>query len=406
MEENPLNIVIVGHVDHGKSTLIGRLFYDTGSLSPDRVEDLRRISREHGREMEFAFLMDHLSEEREKGITIDIAHTFFKTDKRRYVIIDAPGHKEFLKNMITGSSQAEAAVLLVDAASGVKDQTLRHCYMLGLLGIGQVVVVINKMDTVGYSEEKFEEVKRDITSVLKERGITPAHVIPISARLGDFVAKKTDNLAWFKGPTVLEALDGFEAASVEEKDLRFPVQDVYDVDGLKLAVGRVEAGRVKKGMAVNILPDGAKGTVTDIRKFEVEGLNEAGTGECVGIRVEGAQIKRGDILSESGDSIVTDTIHANIFWLIDKDYLPGVSLTLRCATQETRGDISRIIKRFDPATSEVWEKEAETIRPAEVAEVEIKLEKPVVIDRFSDIPELGRFVLEHAGRPVAGGIIV
>lgn len=406
MEEKTLHIVIVGHVDHGKSTLVGRLFYDTGCLPPDRVEELKRISREMGRELEFAYMMDHLEEERQKGITIDIAHTFFTTEKRRYVIIDAPGHKEFLKNMITGSSQAQAALLLVDISQGIKEQTRRHCYILGLLGIRQVAVLVNKMDMAGYSEDAFNAIKSEIESVLGRLNIAPAYILPVSARLGDNIAKKSDNLPWFNGPTVLEALDSFETNEAENTRLRFPIQDVYDVDGKMTAVGRVESGVLRKGLEVHILPDGTKGRVTEIRQFMRDGIGSAAVGECVGVVMDGAGLKRGQIVVDEATSTVTDTIRANIFWLIDKDYRPGVSLDWKCATQEAKGRIEKIYKRFDPASIEVVQKDAKEIRPAEIAEVEIKLEKPVVIDSFGDIPEMGRFVLEHMGHPVAGGIII
>ncbi len=405
MEEKTLHIVIVGHIDHGKSTLVGRLFYDTGCLPPDKVEELKRISAEMGKELEFAYMMDHLEEERQKGITIDIAHTFFATPKRRYVIIDAPGHKEFLKNMITGSSQAQAALLLVDISQGIKEQTRRHCYILGLLGIKQVAVLVNKMDMVDYSEASYKAIRAEIGSVLGKLNIKPAYIIPIAARLGDNIAGKSDKLPWFKGPTVLEALDSFSTNEAQTTRLRFPVQDVYDVDGEKTAVGRVESGVVRKAQDVYILPDGTKGRITAIKQFMRDDIGSATVGECIGV-TSGSALKRGQIVVDEVSSTITDTIRANIFWLIDKDYKIGIPLTWKCATQEAKGKIEKIHKRFDPASIEVVEEGAKEIRPAEIAEVEIKLDRKVVIDRFSDIPEMGRFVLEHMGHPVAGGIII
>jgi translation elongation factor EF-1alpha len=220
------------------------------------------------------------------------------------------------------------------------------------------------------------------------------------------VASGSGNLAWFKGPTVLDALDSFSQSVPDEADLRFPVQDVYDVEGLKTAVGRVEAGVLKAGQEVYVLPAGRKSRVSSIRKFMEDGITEAPPGDCVGITVEGDGLKRGDIVVDRVTSTVTDTLHANVFWLVDKDYRLGIPLMLRCATQEAKGRIERIYRRFDPASIEVVEKDAKEIKPAEVAEVEIRLERPVVVDRFGDIPEMGRFVLEHMGHPVAGGIII
>ncbi len=406
MEDKSLHIVIAGHVDHGKSTLVGRLFYDTGSLPPEKLEEIRKASALQGKDVEFAYIMDNLEEERERGITIDIAHTFFSTEKRRYVIIDAPGHKEFLKNMVSGASQAEAALLLVDISQGIREQTLRHCYILGLLGVKQVAVVVNKMDLAGYSEEAFRAVEKEISSVLGRLNITPAYVIPISAIKGENVAEKAEKLPWYQGPTVLQALDSFSALNVEEKGLRFPVQDIYDVDGDAIAVGRVEAGVMRKGQSVFILPGKGNASVVEIRKFLEDGLTEAAAAECIGIRVEGDGLKRGDILVDAVTSTITDSVRANIFWMVDKDYKLGVPLTFKCATQEAKGRIDRIYRRFDPASVEIVETDASTIKPAEVAEVEISLDRLVAVDSFSDIPETGRFVLEHAGYPVAGGIII
>lgn len=407
MEEGSLHIVIVGHVDHGKSTLVGRLLFDTGSLAPERLEEIKKACESLGKQMEFAYVMDNLEEERAKGITIDIAHTFFMTRKRRYVIIDAPGHKEFLKNMISGTSQAEAALLLVDISMGIQEQTLRHCHILSLLGIRQVAVLVNKMDLAGYSESSFRDVEAGIGTVLSSLDIKPSYVIPLSASKGENVAKRADKLSWYSGPTVLEALDSFNALRIEEKGLRFPVQDVYSFDGRgEIAVGRVEAGRLKKGQELFILPERSKTRVIWIKKFLDDDMTEASVGDCVGIVVEGGGLKRGQILTDEMKSEITDKIRANIFWMVDKDYKLGIPLTFKCATQEVKGRIEKIHSRFDPASVDVVEKNSSVIKPAEIAEVDIRLDSPVAVDKFSDIPELGRFVLENAGYPVAGGIII
>ncbi len=406
MEERSLHLVIVGHVDHGKSTLVGRLLFDTGSLPPEKLEDIKRVCESMGKELEFAYVMDNLEEERTKGITIDIAHTFFMTQKRRYVIIDAPGHKEFLKNMISGTSQAEAALLLVDISRGIQDQTLRHCHILSLLGIKQVAVLVNKMDLVDYSESSFKEVEAGIGSVLASLNIKPSYIIPLSASKGENVAKRTEKLNWYSGPTVLEALDSFSTLRVEEKGLRFPVQDIYSFDGQDIAVGRVEAGSLKKGQEVFILPQKSKSKIVEIKKFLEGDITEAPTGDCVGILTEGAKLKRGQILTDEIKSEITDKIRANIFWMVDKDYKLGIPVTFKCATQEVKGRIEKIHRRFDPASVSIVENNASIIKPAEIAEVDIKLDAPVTVDKFSDVPELGRFVLEHAGYPVAGGIII
>lgn len=404
MEEKPLHVVIAGHSDHGKSTLAGRIFYDSGALHPEMFEEIKKLSKSRGREFEFSYIMDYLEEERSRGITVDVTHTFLKAGKRRYVIIDAPGHKEFFKNMACGISQGEAAFLVVDAGGGVQEQTLRHCYILALLGIRQIAVIVNKMDLVGYSEKAFYDVKKEIETALSRFELKPAHFIPVSAIKGENVAKRADRIPWHNGPTVFDALDSFKAFEIRGKYLRFPVQDIYVVDRKIIAVGRIEAGVLRKGQEIFVLPQKRKAKVVEIKKYMEDNIIEAGAGDCVGVRIEGNEPERGQILADRISSMITDTVRANIFWM-SKDYQPGMTFTFRCATQEVRGRINSIYKRFDPASVEAIEYNADDIKLSEIAEVEIKLEAPVAIDKFSDIPQLGRFTLEHEGYPVAAGII-
>jgi sulfate adenylyltransferase large subunit len=407
MQFSTLNLIIVGHVDHGKSTLIGRLLYDTESLPPDKLQEIEKISETLGREREFAFVMDSLEEERKRGITIDTTQTFFKTPQRRYVIIDAPGHKEFLKNMITGTSQAEVALLIVDAQEGVRDQTKRHGYILGMLGLKQIVVVVNKMDLVDYSQERFQEVKDEMTGFLRGLEITPSYTIPLSAIKGDNVATASKLLPWYSGPTVLEALDTFSELKIEKKPLRFPIQDIYEIEGRRIIVGRVEAGTVKSGDTLYLLPLKKEVQINSIERFLAEGVKEAGVGESIGIYLGDApDVQRGQILSRNLSSIITDRIKANIFWMEKEVYHTGDPLLFRCVTQEIPCTIEKIYKTFDPASLEVTEEATGQIREAEVAEVMIFLEREAVIDPFQQIPEMGRFVLEQQGIPAAGGIIL
>jgi sulfate adenylyltransferase subunit 1 len=406
-ESRSLSIIIVGHVDHGKSTLIGRLLYDTGCLPADKYAEIQKSSETLGRRLEFAFVMDCLEEERSRGITIDTTQTFFRTPKRRYVIIDAPGHKEFLKNMITGTSQAEAALLIIDAFEGIRDQTKRHAYILGMLGLKQVCVLLNKIDLVDYSEMKFDELRKKITDLLGPLNICPTFILPISAILGDNVATPSERIPWFDGPTVLQALDTFEELKVEEKPLRFPIQDIYRVDGKKIIVGRVEAGRLARGQSLFLLPEKKSVTVDRIEKFLSGNLRAANFEESVGIRLKGRpRVRRGQILTADLSSKITDAIDANIFWMDPAGFQMGESLLFRCVTQEVPCKIEKIHKRFDPASMEWMEEDASSIRGAEVAHALIHLEARVVVDSFNDIPEMGRFVLEKNGRPVAGGIIL
>jgi len=402
-----LSFVIVGHVDHGKSTLIGRLLFDTDSLPPDKIEEIKKVSAGQGRRTEFAYLLDHLEEERKQGITIDTTQVFFKSPKRRYVIIDAPGHVEFVKNMITGASQAEAAVLIVDVAEGVKEQTRRHSYMLSLLGLKQVVVVMNKMDLVDFSRETFDSVKNDVTKWLKSIDIEPELYIPISAIDGDNVTAKSEKMDWYTGPTFLDSLDTLKNQVLpEDKPLLFPVQDVYKIDEKRINAGRVEAGVIEKGTAIKILPGGQTTNVSTIEKF-MEEPNRAVAGECIGMTTEDAVfLDRGNVvaLPESAPAM-TDRVHASIFWMTKQDYTDNLKLIIRCSTQETACKIETISKRINSSTLEVIEENADVIKNLEVAEVIIKTKKPIAIKDFNDVQELGRFVLVHDENICAGGII-
>jgi len=402
-----LSFVIVGHVDNGKSTLIGRLLYDTNSLPPDKIEEVRKASAEAGRETEFAYLLDHLEEERKQGITIDTTQVFFKTDKRRYVIIDAPGHVEFVKNMITGASQAEAAVLIIDVTEGVKEQTKRHSYMLSLLGLHQVVVVLNKMDLVDFSQEHFNTIKKEAAKWLKSINIEPTVYIPISAIKGDNIAGRSKNIDWYTGPTFLESLDTMQNRQPpENKSLLFPIQDVYKIGDKRISVGRVEAGVIEKGAEVKILPTGQLTSINSIEKF-LKDTDKAVASECIGITTaDSVFLDRGNVLCLPGaEPALTDRIAANIFWMTKQDFDKGQKLDIRCATQETTCKIESINKRIDSSTLEVIEENAEVLKNLEVAEVIIKTKKPVAIKDFNDVQELGRFVLVRDENICAGGII-
>jgi len=406
-QSETLSFVIVGHVDHGKSTLIGRLLYDTDSLAPDKIEEVEKASALQGKQTEFAYLLDHLEEERKQGITIDTTQVFFKTSKRRYVIIDAPGHVEFVKNMITGASQAEAAVLIVDVAQGVKEQTRRHSYMLALLGLNQVVVVLNKMDLVNFSQGDFSRVKQQVQQWLKTIGIEATLCVPISAIKGDNIAVKSENLKWYAGPTFLQTLDTLQnVPPPEDKPLLFPVQDVYKIGDKRINVGRVESGVIEKGTQIKILPGGRVTTVNSIEKF-LEQTDKAVAGECIGLTTaDSLFLDRGNVLCVPGlEPTLTDSVRANIFWMAKQDFRKEQKLTMRCATQETSCRIERIDRRIDSATLEVIAEDAEMIRNLEVAEVIIKTKKPVAIKSFNDIQELGRFVLVLDENVCAGGII-
>ncbi len=402
-----LSFVIVGHVDHGKSTLIGRLLYDTDSLAPDRIEEMKRASAGRGRETEFAYLLDHLEEERKQGITIDTTQVFFKSDKRRYVIIDAPGHVELVKNMITGASQAEAAILIIDAAEGVKEQTKRHSYMLSLMGLRQVVVVLNKMDLVAFSKERFDEVKGEAGQWLKTIGIDPLCYIPISAIRGENIARRSENMDWYNGPTFLEMLDTLKNKPLpEHKPFIMPIQDVYRIDEKRINAGRVEAGAIETGARVKILPTGETTEIKSIERFLAQ-PTRAVAGDCIGvITADSVLLERGSVLCLPGaEPKVTDCIPASIFWMSRKDLVRKDKLIIRCATQETSCKVESISKRIDSSTLEVIEENADVLKNLEVAEVVIRTKKPFAVTDFNDVQELGRFVFVQDGNICAGGIV-
>lgn len=402
-----LSFVIVGHIDHGKSTLIGRLLYDTGSLTLDKIEEIQQASARHGKQTEFAYLLDHFEEERKQGITIDTTQVFFKTPKRCYTIIDAPGHVEFIKNMITGASHAEAAVLIVDVSEGIKEQTKRHSYILSMLGLNQVIVVMNKMDLVDFSAEHFETVKQDLQQWLRAVDITPLVCVPISAIRGDNIAAKSENMGWYAGPTFLESLDALQnTPPTEDKPLLLPIQDVYKIHDKRISVGRVESGVIKKGAEVKVLPGGHVTSVLSIEKF-LEDTDTAIAGECIGLTTaEAVFIERGNVLcSPASQPILTDRITANIFWMSGKDFTENQKLTIRCATQEMNCKVASIDKRIDSSTLELLDTDCQTLKNLEVAEVTIETKKPIVVKNFNDVQELGRFVLVHDQNICASGII-
>ncbi|MDC0357588.1 GTP-binding protein [Oligoflexia bacterium] len=406
MEKEHLDFVIVGHVDHGKSTLIGRLLYDTHSIPESIIEDVRETSKEHGKEMEFAYLLDSLKEEREQNITIDTTQTFFNTDKRDYIIIDAPGHKEFLKNMITGASLASAGILMIDSSQGLAEQTRRHAYILSLLGVEQIIVAVNKMDLVDYKEEVYLDVKEKIEAFLKKINLTPLHVIPVSAKEGDNIASRSSNLPWYKGSILLEALDSLTAPeSLRRKPLRYPVQDVYKVDGRELVVGRIECGEMRKGDTVEIYPSKEQAEIKTVEKW-LQKRSKAGAGDSIGITLQSdATLKRGDVICTGSAPAIATQLDTTLFWMDTKPLDGKEQLTLKCATQEVPCVVENIKERIDSSTLEILGENTDTIGEAEAGSVTIRTEQPLVVEDFNSIEGLGRFVFVRNEDIVAGGII-
>jgi sulfate adenylyltransferase subunit 1 len=408
IQSETLKIVIVGHVDHGKSTLIGRLFYDTGSIPETRYQEIAATCKAQGRDFEFAYLMDALEEERDQNITIDTASTFFKTEKRPYVIIDAPGHKQFLKNMITGASSADAAILLVDGVEGVREQTKRHAYVLSLLGIRQVVVTVNKLDMIGYDRKVFEKVENDIRTFLHSVQIVPSYVIPVSAREGENMAQRLGNTPWYSGPTVLEALDTFDNVRADSGlPLRLPVQDVYKWDDKRIYAGRVETGQIRVGDEVIFLPSGKITRVKSVEKWQHPDLPSASAGESIGITTEDELfVERGEVIARRANAPVkTREVRASIFWLSDRPFQAGKSYTLKLATAEVTAVASVIEERLDSSTLEVSERHASELFATEVGNVVFSLKNDIAADLYGENIRLGRFVIEDGTQIGGGGIV-
>jgi bifunctional enzyme CysN/CysC len=405
-----LKIVIVGHVDHGKSTLVGRLFHDTGSLPEGKLEQLQKIAERRGVPFEWANLMDALQSERDQNITIDTAQIWFQTRKRQYVIIDAPGHKEFLKNMITGAANAEAALLLIDAHEGVQENSRRHGYLLNLLGIRQVAVLVNKMDLENHSESRFKQIEAEYRAWLKTIGVEPGVFIPIAAKHGDNIASRSDHTPWYRGPTVLEMLDTFQVAELpKNQPLRLPIQDVYRFDARRILAGRVEAGSIKVGDKIVFSPTNKVSTVKTIERWNATGSGSASAGESIGITLtEQIFVARGSVAAlESAPPFELSSFKARVFWLGKQPFSKGKAYKLKLATQEVECRIEAIEKVIDASTLEtVARKENEVfVGRHEVAELTLHTKKPIAFDIHADIAAMGRFVIVDGFDLSGGGII-
>ena len=403
-----VRIVIVGHVDHGKSTLVGRLLHETGSLPEGKLQMLKAVSARRGMPFEWSFLLDALQTERDQGITIDTTQIRFRTNSRDIVLIDAPGHAEFLRNMITGASQADAAVLIIDALEGVRDQTRRHGYLLHLLGIRQVAVVVNKMDRVDFSAARFKEISDEISAHLTGLGVTPSSVIPISARDGDGVATLTPRIGWYGGPTVVAALDALEPARpLEALPLRLPVQAIYKFDDRRIVAGRIESGHLAAGDEIVIMPAGKIAKIRTVESWPVTPLSgKQGAGRSVGITLDRELfIERGDIIAHVGSSPRdTRRLRARIFWLHEKPLSKGEQILLRLGTRESRATVTAIENAVDPG--DLASTEIEAIAKNHVGEIDIALSQPFAADPHAENPRTGRLVIEVNGRIAGGGLVL
>ncbi len=403
-----MNIVIVGHVDHGKSTLLGRLYADTDSLPVGKLDKVRAICQQQGKEFEYAFLFDAFLEEQEQGITIDTARTFFGWRGRQYIIIDAPGHKEFLKNMVSGAARAEAAVLVIDALEGVRDQSRRHGLLLSLLGVKQVAVVVNKMDLVGYRQDVFDGIEKEYREYLSSLNVVPDRVLPASAKMGDNIASPSERMPWYSGPTVLDSLGLFKKETARaDKPLRFPVQDVYKFDARRILAGRIAAGRLRVGDRLVFSPSNKTAMVKSIEAFNIEPPPvEVQAGESIGVTLdEQIFVERGEIAShEAALPLVSTALKANVFWLGRRPLQGSRRYVLRLATREVACEIAAV-HRIVSAANLGEERARRDVQRNEVAEVTIRTRSPIAFDLSTSFEHSGRFVLVDEYDISGGGII-
>jgi bifunctional enzyme CysN/CysC len=404
-----LKIVFVGHVDHGKSTLIGRILSETNSLPEGKLEAIQKACLAERRPFEYAFVLDALSEEQEQNITIDTTQIQFRSVRRDYVIIDAPGHQEFLKNMITGAANADAAVAVIAADEGVREQSRRHAQLLNLLGIRQVIVAVNKMDLAGFQEERFRQIEKEYAAFLLGLGITARTFIPISASTGENVTRDSNGaMPWFGGDSLLEALDTLDGpGSAADLPLRFPIQDVYRVENRRVFAGRIESGTLKIGDQLVFSPHNKTARVATIERWGTAPTELARAGESIGITLsDHIFIERGHVASHETDAPVeSNRVHAKVFWIGREPLRAGARYRLKLVTQEVECQVVSVTNVIDAATLDLAPAEHSEVKTNEVAEVTFQTRAPLAFDNHERIPNLGRLVLVDGRNLVGGGII-
>lgn len=407
-----MNIVIAGHVDHGKSTVVGRLLADTDSLPKGKLEQVKETCRRTSKPFEYAFLLDALKDEQSQGITIDAARVFFKTKKRHYIIIDAPGHIEFLKNMVTGASHAEAAILVIDAAEGIRENSRRHGYMMSMLGIRQLVVVANKMDLVGWRQDVFEGIVDEYSRFLGEIGMTARAFIPACGMGGDSIAGRSANMPWYKGQTVLEAIDAFEKEPLPlDKPFRMPVQDVYKFtqngDQRRIVAGTVDTGGLEAGEEVIFYPSGKRARVASLEKFNEASPHAVSAGQAAGFTLDQQiYIARGQLAAKAGQTppCVSKRMRVNLFWMGKQPMTAGKEYLLKVGTLKEPVVIEKILSVMD-ASDLSSAREKETIEYHDVAECILRCRHAIAFDTVETIQSTGRFVIVDDYEIRGGGII-
>ena len=408
-----MNLVIVGHVDHGKSTIIGRLLADTGSLPKGKLEQIQEYCDRNSIPFEYAFLIDALKDERRQNITIDSARVFFNSSKRQYIIIDAPGHIEFVKNMVTGAARAEAGLLVIDAQEGVQENSRRHGNLLSLLGIRQLIVLINKMDLVGFDQSRFEAVRREYAGFLQQVGLKPTHFIPVSGHLGDNISRPGENMPWYQGPTTLEAMDAFlKEKPLTDLPFRMPVQDVYRFtqfgDNRRIVAGTVSSGQLHVNDEITFYPSGKRSAVQNIESMGGPARFELSCGQAAGFTLsQQIYVKRGDIAVHSGEMPpqMARRLRVSLFWLGREPFVPHKTYILKLGTARTRFQIEAILRVINTSSLEDNAGQ-ERVGQHEVAECILLLERAIAYDLAMELPETGRFVIVDGYEIRGGGIVL
>ena len=408
-----LNIVIVGHVDHGKSTVIGRLLADTGTLPKGKLESVKENCRRNSKPFEYAFLLDALKDEQSQGITIDMARCFFKTAERDYIIIDAPGHIEFLKNMITGASRAESALLVIDVDEGIRENSKRHGQMVSMLGVKQVTVLVNKMDLVNFSEEVFEKLKADYSDFLAQIKVKPVSFIPVSAREGDNIATLSERMPWYKGATVLQQLDRFtNDKQLQDKPFRFPVQDIYKFtrqnDDRRIVAGSVSAGSVSVGDEVLFLPSGKQSAIQSVESFNTTPKQIAITGEALGFTLTTQiYIRPGELMVKPSEPLpeVGTRFRVNIFWVGRAPMIMQKEYKLKIGSARTSVKLAEICNTLD-ASDLSYSKNKHQLDCRDVGECILETSRPIAFDPASASETTGRFVIVDNYEITGGGIVI
>lgn len=407
-----MNIVVIGHVDHGKSTVVGRLLADTNSLPEGKLEEVKARCARTSKPFEYAFLLDALKDEQSQGITIDSARCFFKSDKRKYIIIDAPGHIEFLKNMVSGAARAEAAILVIDAKEGVQENSRRHGYLLGMLGIKQVAVCVNKMDLVDYSREVFESIESEFSEFLQKIGIIPSRFIPASGREGDNIVISSPATSWYTGPSILETMDEFgKEAPPADKPLRLPVQDIYkftsEGDDRRIFAGRIETGELNVGDDIVFLPSGKESRIKTIENFNKPPQKRAIPGESIGFTISDEfYIQPGELVSRKDETLpkTSTQFKVNIFWMGRQPMIKNKRYKLKLGTARVPVWLREVVNVLDASelTTDVTRQQIEW---HDVAECVLETLKPMSFDENQFITQTGRFVIIDNYEISGGGII-